>query len=49
VIIVCVVLGAYWWKKWHEMMLRLEYGVVGFLLGAVTMFVLILLLESVWN
>jgi len=48
VVVVCIILGAYWWRKWHEMMLRMEYGVIGFLLGALTMFVLILVLESVW-
>jgi len=48
IFIVCIGLGAYWWKKWHEMMLRLEYAVVGFFLGALVMFVLVLIVELVW-
>lgn len=47
IITTCVILGAYWWRKWHEMMLRMEYGVVGFLLGALMMFVLLLIIGKI--
>ena len=40
----CLVLAAYWWHKFKEMFLRGIYFVTGFLLGAITMFTIIVIL-----
>jgi len=46
-VVTCLVLAAYWWHKFKEMFLRGIYFVTGFLSGAVTVFVLLLIFGKI--